>query len=117
MLNGADGLTIVETLRREGDRTPVLVISALSSVDERISGLKAGGDDYLVKPFDVRELSARIEALLRRGFDARADPAESRRSGNGPGRSHGALRGPTRSISFPRNSNCSNISCVVPTRS
>ena len=71
MLNGADGLTIVETLRREGDSTPVLVISALSSVDERISGLKAGGDDYLIKPFDIRELSARIEAVLRRGFDAR----------------------------------------------
>jgi two-component system OmpR family response regulator len=71
MLNGADGLSIVETLRREGDSTPVLVISALSSVDERISGLKAGGDDYLVKPFDIRELTARIEALVRRGADAR----------------------------------------------
>ena len=45
-------------LRGEGDRTPVLVISALSSVDERISGLRAGGDDYLVKPFDIRELGA-----------------------------------------------------------
>ena len=72
MLNGADGLSIVETLRQEGDSTPVLVISALSTVDERISGLKAGGDDYLVKPFDLRELSARIEALLRRSVDARA---------------------------------------------
>ena len=72
MLNGADGLSIVETLRREGDLTPVLVISALSTVDERIGGLKAGGDDYLVKPFDLRELSARVEALLRRGGDARA---------------------------------------------
>jgi two-component system OmpR family response regulator len=71
MLNGADGLSIVETLRREGGSTPVLVISALSSVDERITGLKAGGDDYLVKPFDTRELSARIEALVRRGADAR----------------------------------------------
>ena len=72
MLNGVDGLSIVETLRREGDATPVLVTSALSSVDERIGGLRAGGDDYLVKPFDVRELSARIAALLRRGADARA---------------------------------------------
>ena len=72
MLGGADGLSIVETLRSEGDSTPVLVISGLSSVDERISGLKAGGDDYLVKPFDVRELGARVEALLRRGIDARA---------------------------------------------
>ena len=72
MLGSADGLMIIETLRREGDSTPVLVISGLSSVDERICGLKAGGDDYLVKPFDVRELGARVEALLRRGADARA---------------------------------------------
>lgn len=72
MLNGADGLSIVEALRNDGDTTPVLVVSALSSVDERISGLKAGGDDYLVKPFDLRELGARVEALLRRGAETRA---------------------------------------------
>src|SRR5271165_4080946 len=72
MLHGEDGLSIIETLRGEGVATPVLVISALSSVDERIHGLKAGGDDYLVKPFDVRELTARVEALLRRRGDARA---------------------------------------------
>jgi two-component system, OmpR family, response regulator len=71
MLHGEDGLSIIETLRREGNATPALVISALSSVDERINGLKAGGDDYLVKPFDIRELTARVEALLRRGRDAR----------------------------------------------
>ncbi len=72
MLHGEDGLSIVETLRREGIATPVLMISAMSSVDDRIAGLKAGGDDYLVKPFDVRELAARVEALLRRGGDPRA---------------------------------------------
>lgn len=66
ILDGADGLSIIEALREDGDTTPVLVVSALSSVDERISGLKAGGDDYLVKPFDLRELAARVEALLRR---------------------------------------------------
>jgi two-component system, OmpR family, response regulator len=71
MLHGEDGLTIIETLRSEGNATPALVISALSSVDERINGLKAGGDDYLVKPFEIRELTARVEALLRRGGDAR----------------------------------------------
>jgi two-component system, OmpR family, response regulator len=71
MLHGEDGLSIIETLRREGNATPALVISALSSVDERINGLKAGGDDYLVKPFDIRELTARVEALLRRGGDMR----------------------------------------------
>ncbi len=71
MLQGEDGLSIIESLRAEGNTTPALVISALSSVDERINGLKAGGDDYLVKPFDIRELTARVEALLRRGGDAR----------------------------------------------
>jgi two-component system, OmpR family, response regulator len=70
-LGGADGLSMVETLRQEGFKTPVLVISALSAVDERIKGLKAGGDDYLVKPFAMAELTARIEALLRRVDDTR----------------------------------------------
>jgi two-component system, OmpR family, response regulator len=69
MLNGEDGLSIIEAMRGEGKSTPVLVISALTSVDERIAGLKAGGDDYLIKPFDIRELAARVEALLRRGVD------------------------------------------------
>jgi two-component system OmpR family response regulator len=71
LLHGVDALTILETLRREGVKTPVLVISALSSVDERIRGLKAGGDDYLVKPFAMAELAARLEALLRRLDDVR----------------------------------------------
>ncbi len=71
MLHGADGLSIVETLREEGIKTPVLVISALSSVDERIHGLRAGGDDYLVKPFAIAELTARVDALLRRLEDVR----------------------------------------------
>ena len=71
MLHGADGLSIVETLREEGVKTPVLVISALSSVDERIHGLRAGGDDYLVKPFAIAELTARVDALLRRLEDVR----------------------------------------------
>jgi two-component system, OmpR family, response regulator len=71
MLQGEDGLTILEALREEGNATPVLVISALSSVDDRIRGLKAGGDDYLVKPFELRELTARVEALLRRIPDSR----------------------------------------------
>jgi two-component system, OmpR family, response regulator len=71
MLHGRDGLSIIETLRGEGNATPALVISALSSVDDRIDGLKAGGDDYLIKPFDIRELTARVEALLRRGGDTR----------------------------------------------
>src|SRR5271166_2914002 len=69
-LKGADGLRLVEELRGKGDRTPVLMISALSGVDERIAGLRAGGDDYLVKPFAMAEFSARVDALVRRLSDA-----------------------------------------------
>ncbi|HEY3815061.1 MAG TPA: response regulator transcription factor [Caulobacteraceae bacterium] len=66
MLPKLDGLAMVETLRREGDQTPVLFLSALGEVNDRITGLKAGGDDYLVKPYAFAELVARIEALARR---------------------------------------------------
>jgi two-component system OmpR family response regulator len=71
MLPGLDGLTLLQSLRGAGDRTPALVLSALSDVDERIRGLRAGGDDYLAKPFVLAELAARIEALLRRPADTR----------------------------------------------
>ena len=66
MLPKLDGLTLVERLRAEGIRTPILFLSALGEVDDRIKGLKAGGDDYLVKPYAFAELLARIEALVRR---------------------------------------------------
>ncbi|MCB1623026.1 MAG: response regulator transcription factor [Pseudomonadales bacterium] len=62
-----DGLSIIELLRRNGNRTPVLILSALGTVEDRVAGLKAGSDDYLTKPFAFSELLARIEALLRRG--------------------------------------------------
>ena len=65
-----DGLSIIGTLRERGDRTPVLILSALGTVDDRVHGLKVGGDDYLTKPFAFAELLARIEALNRRGSDA-----------------------------------------------
>ncbi len=71
MLPGVDGLTIIRTMRASDIATPALVLSALGEVDDRVSGLKAGGDDYLVKPFAFVELQARIEALLRR---QRSDP-------------------------------------------
>jgi two-component system OmpR family response regulator len=61
-----DGLAIIEALRNAGNRTPILILSALSDVDERIRGLKAGGDDYLTKPFAFGELLARLDALARR---------------------------------------------------
>jgi two-component system OmpR family response regulator len=67
MLPKLDGLSIVRTLRASGNRTPVLILSALGEVDDRVEGLRAGGDDYLVKPFAFAELQARLEALLRRG--------------------------------------------------
>lgn len=63
---GLDGLDILAAMRLREDRTPVLVLSALSSLDERIRGLQSGGDDYLTKPFAMDELMARIEALVRR---------------------------------------------------
>jgi two-component system OmpR family response regulator len=61
-----DGLAIIEALRKSGKRTPILILSALSDVDERIRGLRAGGDDYLTKPFAFGELLARLDALTRR---------------------------------------------------
>jgi two-component system OmpR family response regulator len=70
MLPRLDGLEIVRRLRERGDKTPVLLLSALDSVDERVRGLRAGGDDYLGKPYASEELLARVESLLRRGRDA-----------------------------------------------
>jgi two-component system OmpR family response regulator len=66
MLPGIDGLTVIRTLRASANTTPVLILSALGEVDDRVKGLKAGGDDYLVKPFAFSELLARLEALARR---------------------------------------------------
>ena len=66
MLPGRDGLSLVQVLRAAGNDTPVLFLSALGSVDDRVKGLKAGGDDYLTKPFAFSELLARIEVLVRR---------------------------------------------------
>lgn len=71
LLPGCDGLAVLQSLRQAGDRTPALLLSALSDVDERIRGLRAGGDDYLTKPFALGELAARIEALLRRPVEAK----------------------------------------------
>jgi two-component system OmpR family response regulator len=61
-----DGLGIIEALRRTGNKTPILILSALAEVDDRINGLRAGGDDYLTKPFAFGELAARVDALARR---------------------------------------------------
>ncbi len=66
MLPGLDGLALVKTLRGAGNQTPVLFLTALGGIDDRVSGLNAGGDDYLVKPFAFSELAARVAALGRR---------------------------------------------------
>jgi two-component system, OmpR family, response regulator len=66
MLPGIDGISIIQRLREDGIVTPALIISALGEVDDRVRGLRAGGDDYLVKPFAFAELLARVEALARR---------------------------------------------------
>ncbi len=66
MMPNMDGVALVEALRREGDNTPVLFLSALGEIEDRVKGLKAGGDDYLVKPYAFPELIARVEALSRR---------------------------------------------------
>jgi two-component system OmpR family response regulator len=63
-----DGLAIIDALRKSGNRVPILILSALSDVDERIRGLRAGGDDYLTKPFSFGELLARLDALSRRAW-------------------------------------------------
>ncbi len=72
MLPGLDGLSLVGRLRAEGNQTPVLFLSALGKVDDRVKGLRAGGDDYLVKPYAFSELLARIEVLVRRQRPAEA---------------------------------------------
>jgi two-component system OmpR family response regulator len=66
MLPKRDGLSVIEDLRQKGDHTPALILSALGQVDDRVAGLRAGGDDYLAKPYAFSELLARVEALARR---------------------------------------------------
>jgi two-component system, OmpR family, response regulator len=71
VLHGADVLPMIEAWREQGNRVPVLVVGGLSSVDDRIGALKAGGDDYLIKPFSLEELTTRVEVLRRRTADSR----------------------------------------------
>jgi two-component system OmpR family response regulator len=75
MLPKLDGLTVIETLRGEGVQTPVLILSALGEVDDKVKGLRSGGDDYLAKPYAFSELLARVEGLARR---ARPESTETR---------------------------------------
>lgn len=70
---GIDGLSIIEALRMHGNQVPILILSALDGVDDRIRGLKSGGDDYLIKPFAFGELLARLDALMRRSQSVSVD--------------------------------------------
>ncbi|WP_369171466.1 response regulator transcription factor [Streptomyces sp. R28] len=76
MMPGIDGLQVCRVLRAEGDRTPILMLTALVETQDRIAGLDAGADDYVVKPFDVEEVFARLRALLRRTSEANGVPAD-----------------------------------------
>jgi two-component system, OmpR family, response regulator len=80
MLPHVDGLKILQTLRATGDNTPVIILSALGDVDERVKGLRAGSDDYLAKPVAISELLARVDAISRRG-GLHEEPAEIRLGG------------------------------------
>ncbi len=80
MLPGLDGLSLIEKIRRQGLTTPVLILSAKRSVDDRIRGLQQGGDDYMVKPFSFAELLARVQALIRR--DSRTPEPHSLSAGD-----------------------------------
>ncbi|MEE9402361.1 MAG: response regulator transcription factor [Desulfobacteria bacterium] len=77
MLPGLDGLSLIERLREKNIRTPVLILSAKRTVDDRVKGLQTGGDDYMTKPFSFSELLARIQALIRRASQA-SDPSALR---------------------------------------
>lgn len=78
MLPGLDGIAMVSAIRAAGMATPILILTALASVDDRVDGLRAGADDYLCKPFSFAELSARIEALVRRADRGTAEPHRTR---------------------------------------
>ncbi|PZP56288.1 MAG: DNA-binding response regulator [Micavibrio aeruginosavorus] len=81
MLPGLDGISIIQNLRASGSRLPVIILSALGEVDDKVSGLRAGGDDYLVKPFAFEELLARIEVLGRRANVSMDNPSHLLASG------------------------------------
>jgi DNA-binding response OmpR family regulator len=74
LLPELDGLTVCRTLRQRGDRTPILMLTARDAIDDRVTGLDAGADDYLVKPFAMKELFARLRALARRPADTPRSP-------------------------------------------
>ncbi|MGV9989989.1 response regulator transcription factor [Streptomyces sp. NPDC003374] len=103
MMPGIDGLQVCRVLRAEGDRTPILMLTALVETADRIAGLDAGADDYVVKPFDVEEVFARLRALLRRTSPVGAGAAHGDGSGNGtgPGSRPGSADAQAREVLVP----------------
>ncbi len=98
MLPGRSGLEILNTLRRQGHRTPVLVLTAKDAVQDRVVGLDSGADDYLVKPFAFAELLARLRALIRRGRPVETLRLARRGSRDGSGVAKGRLEPARQSI-------------------
>ena len=110
MLPRRDGLSVISALRAKDIGTPVLILSALGQVDDRVKGLRAGGDDYLPKPYSFAELLARVEVLARAARRARrGDELPGRRARARPALAHGARAARPRSISSRASSGCSNI--------
>jgi len=98
MLPGRDGLEILTALRSKQDKTPVLILTAKDAVEDRVVGLDAGADDYMIKPFAFPELLARLRALLRRGDRRPGIKTQASRPGNGCGQ---AYHHPLRAAHFP----------------
>ena len=106
---GIDGLQVCRRLRDAGDRTPVLMLTARDAVDDRVAGLDAGADDYLVKPFALKELKARLRALLRRAEAPESEDGQRaalRRPGARPRRVGGPPRRRASSSSRAPSSSC-----------
>lgn len=95
MMPGIDGLQVCRVLRAEGDRTPILMLTALVETADRIAGLDAGADDYVVKPFDVEEVFARLRALLRRTGPVGSGGAAPASAGGGAGPNRAGNAGDT----------------------
>ena len=109
MLPRLDGLSMIKALRGKGLRTPVLILSALGEVDDRVKGLRAGGDDYLTKPYAYSELLARVEALgAPRGARGAGDALRRRRPRARPPLAPGDARRRARSCCSRASTGCSN---------
>ena len=111
-----DGVSVVRRMRADGLDVPVCILSARDEVDDRVAGLQAGADDYLVKPFAIAELTARLQALLRRRGSDGAGPARRRRPRRRPAPPRRHPRRPRPRASRAASSTCSRSSPAIPAR-